>query len=260
MYNSLYASLNPLVRWRKSGTLQLLHENETQGIIVLKQGRILGIKSGNLTGAAAGQALSMWISFSSEFHENIIVNREHLKGINTDNFLALLTKRALQSDTVQEVVPLSSDCVFKLYSSNLKGKRKFYNDELTVALALDGKTSTKRIVLKTGFPDLQVLSYIYEFSRIGLAKRINAKKILSEKKRVALIMALNKTLTEFVGPVAGAVLDDAFRHLESESQLIYESEVPQLIEIISNDMEVGDRLSFVSWGLDYLKRLQRFDA
>jgi hypothetical protein len=255
MYDSLYTTLNSLVRLRKSGTLNLQHENGTQGILILKQGCILGIETGNLKGEAAGQALSMWIAFSSEFHENIIVEREHCKGIDADNYLALLTKRAQQSDTLQKVVPFSNDCVFKLFCSNLKGKRTFKTDELTVALALDGKTSTKRIVLKTGLPDLQVLNYIYELSRIGLAKRIYAKKPLSEKKRDSLIMALTETLTEAVGPVAGAVLNDAFTHLESESQVIYESEVAQLIETISNDMEEDDRIAFVLWGLDYLKRL-----
>lgn len=255
MSDSLYASLNSLVRLRKSGTLNLQHENGTQGILILKQGRILGIETGSLKGEAAGQALSMWIAFSSEFHENIMVEREHLKGIDTDDYLALLKKRAQQSDSIQKTVPLSNDCVFKLYCFNLKGKRIFKSDELTVALALDGKTSIKRIVLKTGIPDLKALNYIYELSRIGLAKRIYARKPLSEKKRASLTMDLTKTLTEFVGPVAGAVLNDAFTHLESGSQVIYESEVAQLLETISNDMEEDDRLAFVSWGLDYLKRL-----
>ena len=255
MYDSLHSSLLPLVEEKKDGTLHLFHENRSYGTIVLENGHVVGIEAGSATGVKAGQAISMWIMFTSDFHEGILSNNEHRQGIDADNFLVLLNKRAEQSVAIQKVVPLDNNSFFMLKSYNLKGIKKFKADELTIALSLDGKTPTKQIAFDTGIADLRVINYIYGLCRLGLAKRIIAKKPLDEKKRIAFVDALLATLVKLVGPVAGAVLNDALSYLDSDLNLFFESELYQLIEIISNDLEDNDNLAFKAWGLDYLKQL-----
>jgi hypothetical protein len=255
MYNSLHSSLLPLIEEKKNGTLNIFHENNSNGTIALENGRVIGIEADSTTGVKAGQAISLWIMFTSEFHEGVLSNNTHRQGIDVNNFLVLLSKRKEQSEILQKVVPLSNNCFFMLYSHNLKGIKKFNYRELKVALSLDGKTPTKQIAFDTGFADLEVLNYIYGLYRLGLAKRVNAKRPLDEKKRVAFIEALLATLIKLVGPVAGAVLNDALKYLDSDVNLLFESELYQLIEIISNDLEDNDNLAFKAWGLDYLKQL-----
>lgn len=255
MYDSLHSSLLPLVEEKKNGTLHLFHENKSYGTIVLQNGNVVGIEADSTTGVKAGQAISMWIMFTSDFHEGVLSNNEHRQGINVGNFLVLLGNRAKQSDAIQKVVPLNNNSFFMLKSHNLKGIKKFNTEELTVALSLDGKTPTKQIAFDTGIADLRVIKHIYGLCRIGLAKRVNAKRPLDEKKRAAFVDALLATLVKLVGPVAGAVLNDALRYLDSDLHLIFESELYQLIEIISNDLEDNDSLAFKAWGLDYLKQL-----
>lgn len=253
MYTSLYSIIKKLTTEKKSGFLRLTHDNDQRVFITIQNGDIVGCMIGDLSGAEAGKKLAQWITFQSEFVDNAVLEIDIQKTYHTERFLSLFQRTAEIAQKLMQKVPLNDDNILVFTADGLQGEKKFNMDELSLALALDGKTPTHRVVSDAAVSDLQALIYINGFLQNGLIKRINTNELLYKGQRTSFINNLIEAVAEFVGPAAEIIIEDALQQLECDPKRLYRSELPQLIEAISNYMEEEDRPSFNSWAFGYLK-------
>ncbi len=248
MNASLFSIFKSLVNSKKSGSLLIKHANGDLASILFKEGRIEGLKVGDLTGMEAGKALSMWLSYSWEFSEAIRnLDTEGAK-LDTKRYLVYLRKIAQQLETIQAMVSIDS-VVIRLPHFKLEGKKDFNTEEIKLLLAIDGQMTVGQLARKLSILELQALKFTYKFCRAGLIKTILAHSPMDEEATASILDSLTEFLSEQVGPAAGIIINKAFEYLESDSQLIYRSELPELIEAVSEHLDGDDGLAFKKWAL-----------
>jgi hypothetical protein len=117
-------------------------------------------------------------------------------------------------------------------------------------MAIDGQSTVKQLAHRLRIPEFRTLGYVYRFCRLGLAKKIDACTPLERKATASFLSAVTAFLAEQVGPAAEVIVNTAFEFLESEPQLIFKSEFPELIRAISRHLEDEDGIAFKKWALD----------
>ena len=249
MSESLHSIFRPLVDEGHSGTVLIEHINGHQAAVWFEDGRICGIRIGELTGTLAGKELSMWLSFTVTRCEQPQPMDEDAAGLDTRHYMALLFKIAEQAGKMQ--AKLALDCVIlKATAFNLPGTKEFKPQELRMLLAIDGQSTVKQLARRLGIPEFRALSFAYRFCRLGLVKKIDASAPLDQKATASFLSSLTVFLSEQVGPAADIIVNKAFEYLESEPRLIFKSEFPELIGAISNHLEDEDGVAFKKWALE----------
>jgi hypothetical protein len=237
------------VKGKKSGSLLIKHTNGDQGGILLMEGQIRGIKVGNLTGKEAAKRIAMWLSFSTQFTTDTQLLGEAVSRIDTSQFLALLAKIAQKTAKIQKKISLDG-VISRSNNFDFDKKREFNPEEVTLLLAINDKTSVGQVVANSGIPEFRALSYIYKFYSTGLVKHIQSQAPLDQDTTKSFLSSVTEFLSEQVGPAADIIVSDAFEYLESEPQLIYKSEIPEVIQAISLHLDDEEGLVFKKWALD----------
>lgn len=259
MLKSLYSILNPLLEQDKEGRLKLTHEHGKTAAITIKQGELISVEMGPLRGGQALKELALWLFFNHEFIEEPIGPANASVGAEIAKYIEYLKKIDEKSLEIQAVIP-STNYTYEISADNLQGSQSFKPDELKVALAMNGKTTIKSIIKKTGITDLLALAYIAKLKNLGLAKKVELMdKVLAGEQAVNFMESLTEKVTDYLGPAADLVLDEAFEGFESTPQKIYKKELPDLTITIAEQLDDSDRVIFKKWSLGMIKKLQAPD-
>lgn len=86
-----------------------------------------------------------------------------------------------------------------------------------------------------------------------MVKEVTSHTPLNDATRESFISNVTEVLSEHVGPAAEIIVNDAFEYLESDPQLIYKSEIPELFEAISKHLDEEDGIAFKKWAIDCWK-------
>ncbi|MDJ0667243.1 MAG: hypothetical protein QNJ61_08195 [Desulfobacterales bacterium] len=249
MSDSLYAIFKPLVDEGHNGTVLIEHASGDQAAVWLEEGRIGGIRLGDLTGMLAGKELSMWLSFTVTCCEQPQPMADDVAGLDTQHYMTLLSK--IDEQTAKMKSEVAIDCVIlKVTSFEMPGTKEFKPEELRLLLAIDGQSTVKQLARRLRIPEFRALSFTYRFCRIGLVKKIDAYSPLDQKTTASFLSSLTAFLAEQVGPAAEIIVNKAFEYLESDPRLIFKSEFPDLIGAISNHLEDEDGMAFKKWALE----------
>jgi hypothetical protein len=249
MSESLHSIFKPLVDQEHNGTVLIEHANGDQAAIWFEDGRIHGIRIGELTGMLAGKELSMWLSFAVTCCEQPQPMADDVAGLDTRQYLALLSKIAKQTVKMQAEVAINC-VILKVASFNMPGSKEFKPEEIRLLLAIDGQSTVKQLARRLRIPEFRALSFAYRFCRIGMVKKIDACSPLDQGATASFLSSLTAFLSEQVGPAAEIIVNKAFEYLESEPRLIFKSEFPDLIGAISNHLEDEDGVAFKKWALE----------
>ncbi len=255
MLKSLYAILNPLLEQGKEGKLKLTHEDGRTATIVIKQGELLYIKKGSQQGVQALKEVALWLFFLYEFIEEPINSANTSAGVDIAKYLLQLKKIDEKSTEIQATIPLENHS-FLMSADNFEGVRNFKPDELKVALALDGRTPIKSIIKKTKITDLVALVYLLKLYKLGLAKVVELKDALLESEKAVFFMeSLIEAVTDYLGPAADLVVDEAFESFESTPERIYKNELTDLTVAVASQLDGANSLSFKKWSQEMIKKL-----
>lgn len=249
MGESLYSIFKPLVDGNQTGMLQIAHADGDQAIVRFTMGEISGIRLGDVTGMLAGKALSMWLRFSATPGDQDQPMGDDVAGLDTPQYMALLSKIAMQTEKMQAKVTVNC-VVWKVASFKMPATKAFKPEEIKFLLAVDGQSTIDALARRLKIPEFLALHYAYRFQGLGLVKKINASNPLGSKATASFLSSLTTFLAEQVGPAAEIIVNKAFEFLESEPQLIFKSEFPELIGAISNHLEDDDDIAFKKWALD----------
>ncbi|MDJ0623565.1 MAG: hypothetical protein QNJ17_11405 [Desulfocapsaceae bacterium] len=255
MLKSLYSILNPLLEQGKEGWLKLSHEHGKTAVIAIKQGQPVSIQMEPLHGAQALKELALWLFFTHDFSEESIGPANPSLGVEIEKYLQYLKKVDEKTLEIQTAIPPTNH-TYKISADNFIGSQSFKPDELKVALAMDGKTTIKSIIKKTGITDLLALAYIAKLNNLGLAKKVELMDcVLAGEQAAKFMESLTEKVTDYLGPAADLVLDEAFEGFESSPQKIYKNELPDLTVAIASQLDDSDRVIFKKWSLEMIKKL-----
>ena len=155
---------------------------------------------------------------------------------------------------IQAAIP-PKNYTYEISAENLKGSQSFKPDELKVALAMDGKTAIKSIIKKTGITDLLALAYIAKLKNLGIARKVELMEdVLVGEPAAEFMESLTEKVTDYLGPAADLVLDEAFEAFDSTPEKIYKGDLPDLTLAIASQLDDSDRVIFKKWSLEMIKK------
>lgn len=249
IYNSLYATINPLVLAGKTGVLKVFHEYGQSAHIYLNKGHLEEIEIGRLTGPEAAKILVKWVSISTEFKQGVKIEKSVSKRIDQTKFLRLLASLEKMIQAIQQVVP-DNDAKFKLAKKNWK-EEKISGRELTIIKALNGNQSVRQLVSDLNMPEFDVLNIISILCKRGLLNTGSSNKSEESKISPDFYKTLKENLLGLVGPVAEVIINNSLAALGMNSTNITQNQLPNLIGSISEDLDEKEKEIFSKWAKEY---------
>lgn len=253
MYRSLYENIKPLIFNGESGILSIDYEYGDSARIILNEGLIEGVLTERIDGKQAVETIAKWVSFSTRFSPDEKEARENLLTIDTSNFLSILEKVHKITQKINTVIP-SNNAIFKGDTNKVDKHKRFSSVDFKIMLLLDGKRPLKKVVPESGYSELDVLISIFRLVSSGIARFLSDSIPMPDTEREAFINTLSNKLTEFVGPAAAILVNDAFQALGHGTEMLSREEVPRIIESVYDPLEKKEKEDLVQWSLDFLKK------
>lgn len=250
MYDSLYEIIKPLIYSGESGILIIHHEYGGKARVILVEGLVEGVITGELNGKAAVRTCAKWVSISTAFLRGEKEDREKLIAVDTSKFLSIFEKAHKMIQKINTFIP-GNDAIFD-GDLRLAHKHKRYSSvDSKVMRLLDGKRNISQIVTESGFPELDILISVFRLGSSGAARFLVTSKILTDEEKMEFLSVLTKRLMEFVGPAAEVLISDAFAALGHGPEMLTREEIPAIIESVVNPLDIDEKTAMVRWSMSY---------
>lgn len=251
MYHSLYEKIKPLIFNGESGILSISYEYGDSARIVLNEGLIEGVLTENIDGKQAVETIAKWVSFSTRFSRDKKEARGNLITVDTSSFLSIIEKVHKITQKINTVIP-SNNSIFKGDTEKINKHKRFSSVDFKIMLLLDGRRPLKQVVPESGYSELDVLISIFRLVSSGIAIFLSDNIPIPDEEREAFLNTLSNKLTEFVGPAAAILINDAFQALGHGTEMLAREEIPGIIKSVYDPLEKNERESLVQWSSDYL--------
>ncbi len=254
MYNSLYGTINKLIKERESGTLDIQNDYGLEGKVMLDNGKILALSVDGLTGNEAANKLLGWVSISTSFASGKPDTDTMYKGVDTDRFLGILKKTSAKIEAINKVIP-NNNAVFEIVPKDSGKEIKLNSQVLKVATALNGKQTISEIVVQLNMTELNILRYIHFLFAKDMVKLVATSKPLGADEIDYILKTLKERISEFIGPAAGILIEDALENTGTDPDFFTKDQLIELITEICQQIDEEEIISIKKWALDFLKSM-----
>ncbi len=250
MYRALFSILKPLIFDGKSGVLRIDYKYEDRAFLYLKEGLVEQVETSRLKGLKAAHACMRWVSITTEFREGRADGYQPDPDIDTNAILSYLEKAAKNIGVITKYIP-DDDTVFRVDASKLHQTTKLNAEDFKIALLLDGRRSVAEVLAMSGKSELAVLTHVCKLILAGVARPAPAREGMPDEERNDFLQALNKKLTELVGPAAYLLVEDAFHAMGTGPESLARDEIPRLLGEIGTLLETDEQEALVRWSKRY---------
>lgn len=250
MYTSLYQKIKLLIYGGESGILKIHHDYGEKGVIHLNEGLVEGIRARDAVGKAAAGICAKWVSISTTFLHGEQPDTNDMVAVDTGKFLTILEKAHKMIKKINTMIP-GNDSIF-MGDARLAHQHKRYSKvDAKVMGLLNGKRTISRIVMATGFPELDILISVFRLGTSGVARLLVASKLMSDEERLDFLSALTMRLSVYMGPAAEALIRDAFNSLGHGPEMLARDEIPEIIESVVEPLDLEAKTAMVQWSMAY---------
>jgi hypothetical protein len=255
MYTTLYSVLKPLISGADTGIMTVVSEYGSQGKIYLKNGRLVGAETENLTGASAANDLAKWVSMSTEFTAGIEEDLENPDVFDHMGFVKLLAGRDKTINAIRKVIP-GNDARFKILVENWQQKT-ISVQQLMLITNLDGHHSVRQVVAESGLVELEALEFIHCLYSKGLVKEVTAPMAMKKEDLDNFLDVLRNKLMDLVGPAADVTIQKAFESLGIEPDFLAQSQITSVFESVAELLGEMESEVFNHWKNGYFTDLRK---
>lgn len=249
---SLPEILQLLIQGKKTGQLSLTNDLDS-GDIFMSEGDIVHIAVGIEYGETALFELICWPKGRFIFEPGVqspdtTVTRE------TESLLRESVKRAQEMQEVRRVIP-DEDVTFRLSPSGSSDAVSLQPQEWQVLAHINGARNASEIAEELGMEKLDVLKILAHLEVSKLLDVAEGSDIVSEPQiRNGFFERLSNEFTDLIGPMGPVIIDEVVGSMGKTREGFPRSQVADLIERISGDIENDEkRLNFQQIMLDLLR-------
>lgn len=252
---TLYGILKPLISGAKTGVITVVSEYGPQGKIYLKNGRLVGAETENLTGASAANVLAKWVSISTEFTAGIEEDIENPDVLDHMGIVKLLAERHRTINEIRKIIP-GNDAIYKFLVDSWQEKTVSVQ-QLELITKLDGHHSLRQVVGESGVAELEVLKFIYYLNKKGLVKELASTQAMKKEDIDNFLAALRSKLADLVGPAAESVIQKVFESLGIDPNFLVRSQIAEVFESVLENLDEMESEVFYHWKNRYFKKLNK---
>lgn len=251
---SLPDILRLLIQGMKTGRLSLSSEDKT-GEVFMSGGRIVHAVSGIEDGETALFDLITWPKGRFRFEPDT-QSPDNTFTTETETLLHETERRYRELQEIRRFIP-NEDAFFQISASGSSSAVSLQPQEWQVLAQVNGQRNAGDIANLTGMEKLDVLKILARLQSGKLLQVVERSVKVSEPIiGVAFFEQLSHEFTDLIGPMGPVIIDEVVTAMGKTRESFPRSQVADLIERISGDIEDDQkRLHFQQIMLDMLRAL-----
>jgi hypothetical protein len=249
---SLPDILRLLIQGKKTGRLSLSNERNS-GEVFITGGRIAHAVAGIEDGEAALYDMITWLQGRFRFEPDVQSPYDTMT-TETETILRESERRFREMEEIRRFIP-DEDALFQISASGSHTAVSLQPQEWQVLAQVNGQRNASDIANVIGMEKLDVLKILARLESGKLLEVAKQSDKVSEPTiGIAFFERLSHEFTDLIGPMGPVIIDEVVAAMGKTRESFPRSQVADLIERISGDIEDDQkRLRFQQIMLDLLR-------